>query len=513
MNRQGSVNDRSGRFKPPSFDNETSAKPGERITRGMTSLPTPTAETETARPQRGHRAHWIDEWNPEDETFWRTIGRRIARRNLFWSILAENFGFSVWLIWSVVAARLPKVGFHYSTEQLFTLVALPGLIGSLMRFPYTFAVPKFGGRNWTIVSALLLFVPTTALALLVTQPTTPYWLMALAASTAGLGGGNFASSMANISFFFPDREKGYALGLNAAGGNIGVSTVQLLIPIVLTMPLFNLYLAKPQGPAHVYLQNAAFFWMPLAALAAFGAFRYMNNLTQARSNFKDQLVITRNKHTWVMSWLYIGTFGSFIGYSAAFPLLLKTQFPQLTMNLAFLGALVGSLARPLGGKLADRIGGARVTLWNFVAMGLATAGVIYFVREHSFPGFLAMFLILFVTTGVGNGSTFRMIPVIFRRENLRAVRGQGLEAEQRAMNVARRESAAAIGFISAIGACGGYLIPRSFGASIHATGGPEMALVGFLVFYVTCVGLTWSFYARRTASAVAGVPSMAEAQV
>jgi NNP family nitrate/nitrite transporter-like MFS transporter len=279
------------------------------------------------------------------------------------------------------------------------------------------------------------------------------------------------------------------------------------------MPLFNLYLAKPQGPAHIYLQNAAFFWMPLAALAAFGAFRYMNNLTQARSNFKDQLVITRNKHTWVMSWLYIGTFGSFIGYSAAFPLLLKTQFPQLTMNLAFLGALVGSLARPLGGKLADRIGGARVTLWNFVAMGLATAGVIYFVREHSFPGFLAMFLILFVTTGVGNGSTFRMIPVIFRRENLRAVRGQGLEAEQRAMNVARRESAAAIGFISAIGACGGYLIPRSFGASIHATGGPEMALVGFLVFYVTCVGLTWSFYARRTASAVTGVPSMAEAQV
>jgi NNP family nitrate/nitrite transporter-like MFS transporter len=458
-----------------------------------------------------HGAHWISEWNPEDPTFWSNVGRRIARRNLFWSILAENLGFSIWLIWSVVATRLPKVGFHYTTEQLFSLVALPGLIGSLMRFPYTFAVPKFGGRNWTIVSALLLFVPTTLLALLVTKPTTPYWLMALAASTAGLGGGNFASSMANISFFFPDREKGFALGLNAAGGNIGVSTVQLLIPVVLTMPLFNLFLARPQGPSHIYLQNAALFWMPLVAIAAFGAFRYMNNLTSARSNFRDQLVITRSKHTWVMSWLYIGTFGSFIGYSAAFPLLLKTQYPELTTNLAFLGALVGSLARPLGGKLADRIGGARVTLWNFVAMAAATLGVIYFVRAHSFPGFLAMFLALFVTTGVGNGSTFRMIPVIFRREKLRAA--HGAEAERRAMDVARRESAAVLGITSAIGACGGYLIPRSFGASIHATGGPTVALAGFLIFYATCIALTWAFYARGTVADRVGAANLSEAPI
>jgi NNP family nitrate/nitrite transporter-like MFS transporter len=319
--------------------------------------------------------------------------------------------------------------------------------------------------------------------------------------------------MANISFFFPDREKGYALGLNAAGGNIGVSTVQLLIPIVLTMPIFNLYLGHPQGTGHIYLQNAALFWMPLIALAAFGAFRYMNNLSSARSNFKDQLVIVRNKHTWVMSWLYIGTFGSFIGYSAAFPLLLKTQFPEMTANLAFLGALVGSVARPLGGKLADRVGGARVTLWNFIAMGAATMGVIYFVRAHTFPGFLAMFLVLFVTTGVGNGSTFRMIPVIFRRENLRAVAGQGPAAEARAMDAARRESAAVLGFTSAIGACGGYLIPRSFGASIHATGGPALALTGFLVFYATCVALTWAFYAHRRAPAVSAVAALSEARI
>ncbi len=452
--------------------------------------------------------HWIASWNPEDETFWRQTGRRIARRNLIWSIVAENFGFSIWLLWSVVAPRLNKVGFHYSTEQLFSLVAVPGLIGSLMRFPYTFAVPKFGGRNWTIVSALLLLIPTTSLALLVRHPETPYWMMALAAATAGLGGGNFASSMANISFFYPDREKGFALGLNAAGGNIGVSTVQLLIPIVMTIPI----LSSGSGKS-LHLENAGLFWLPLVVIAAVGAARYMNNLTSARSSFRDQIAVTRHKHTWVMAWLYIGTFGSFIGYSAAFPLLLKTQFPQVTGNLAFLGALVGSVSRPLGGKLADKIGGTRVTLWNFILMGLFTLGVIYFLHQHSFPGFLAMFLLLFVTTGVGNGSTFRMIPVIFRRQHMQAAAGQGPEAEQRAMAVARRESAAVIGLASAIGACGGYLIPRSFGASIHATGGVELALRGFLGFYVTCVGLTWWFYARKAASVGKAVTNLAEAQV
>ena len=450
---------------------------------------------------------WIDEWNPDDETFWKSTGRRIARRNLFWSILAENLGFSVWLIWSVVATRLNKVGFHYSTEELFSLVAIPGLVGSLMRFPYTFAVPRFGGRNWTIVSALLLFVPTTLLALLVTRPDTPFWLMAVAAATAGLGGGNFASSMANISFFFPDREKGFALGLNAAGGNIGVSTVQLLIPLALTWPFLNLYQATPQGQGHIFLQNAAFFWMPLILLAVIGAALFMNNLTSAKSTFKDQLVITRSKHTWIMSLLYIGTFGSFIGYSAAFPLLIKTQFPTVTANLAFLGALVGSVARPFGGRLADRIGGARVTLWNFLAMGLATLGVIACLGAHSFGGFLTMFLILFVTTGVGNGSTFRMIPVIFRRESLAGAAGKGPEAEKRALEIARRDGAAVLGFVSAIGACGGYLIPRSFGASIKATGGAQAALIGFLAFYVLCVVTTWFFYApRRARAAAASVP-------
>src|ERR1700761_5837259 len=213
---------------------------------------------------------WIDEWNPDDKTFWEVTGKKVAWRNLAWSILAENIGFSVWLIWSVVATRLKQAGFHYTTDQLFQLVAIPGLVGALMRFPYTFAVPKFGGRNWTVVSALLLLIPTLSLIYLVQRPDTPFWLMAVAAASAGLGGGNFSSSMANISFFFPDREKGFALGLNAAGGNIGVSTVQLLVPIVVGYALL-----PGTENAKIHLENAGLFWLPLIAIAAVGAFLFM----------------------------------------------------------------------------------------------------------------------------------------------------------------------------------------------------------------------------------------------
>jgi NNP family nitrate/nitrite transporter-like MFS transporter len=452
---------------------------------------------------------WIADWEPEDATFWETQGKPIARRNLIWSIVAENLGFSIWLIWSVTATKLPRIGFQYTTDQLFNLVALPGLVGCLMRFPYTFAVPKFGGRNWTIVSALLLFVPTTLLAVLVSNPDTPYWLMVLAAATAGLGGGNFASSMANISFFYPDREKGLALGLNAAGGNIGVSTVQLLVPIVIGLGWVNLGTVDPK--AGLYLANAGLMWLPFIAIAVFGAWRYMNNLTSARSNFKDQLVIAGRKNTWVMAWLYVGTFGSFIGYSAAFPLLLKTQFPDHTANLAFLGPLVGSVARPLGGLLADKNGGTKVTFWNFIAMTVATLCVIHFVDAHHFAGFLTMFLMLFVTTGVGNGSTFRMIPVIFRNAKLREAEHRGAGVREAALRAARLESATVLGFVSAIGACGGYLIPRTFGAAIKATGSAHVALVAFVVFYTSCIAVTWALYMRPQTS-MAGLPSV-EAEV
>jgi MFS transporter, NNP family, nitrate/nitrite transporter len=454
---------------------------------------------------------WIAEWNPEDETFWESKGKAIARRNLIWSILAEHLGFSIWLIWSIVATKLPQAGFHYTTDELFQLVALPGLIGALIRFPYTFAVTTFGGRNWTIFSASVLFIPTLALAYFVTKPDTPFEVMLAVAATAGLGGGNFASSMANISFFYPDRMKGWALGLNAAGGNIGVSSVQLLTPILLGLGIINLYIGTPIAGG-IFLQNAGLMWIVPLMIAVYGAFRYMNNLSTARSSIKDQLVIVGRKHTWLMSYIYIGTFGSFIGYSAAFPLLLKTQFPEVTISIAFLGPLLGSLSRPLGGLLADKIGGAIVTFWNFIAMSAATIGVMYFVSIKDFTGFLTMFLILFLATGIGNGSTYRMIPSIFREEKRRQSKGLGEAERVAAIKAASIESAAALGFIGAVGACGGYLIPRSFGASIAATGGPHLALAVFLAFYVTCIALTWRVYLRK-APLESGVPSLAEARV
>jgi MFS transporter, NNP family, nitrate/nitrite transporter len=452
---------------------------------------------------------WITDWRPEDEHFWKTTGQYVARRNLIWSIVAEHLGFSIWLLWSIVTTRMPEAGFKYTTDELFQLVALPGLIGSLIRFPYTFAVTTFGGRNWTIFSASVLFIPTLLLAYFVTKPDTPFWAMLLVASAAGLGGGNFASSMANISFFYPDRMKGWALGLNAAGGNIGVASVQFLTPYLMTSGFVSLYLATPVADG-LWLQNAGLMWILPLAIAVTGAVLFMNNLTSARASIVNQLAVVRRKHTWLMSYVYIGTFGSFIGYSAAFPLLIKTQFPEIKIAISFLGPLVGSLSRPLGGWLADRIGGAIVTLWVFVVMGLATAGVMYFVSVKDFAGFLTMFLILFVTTGIGNGSTYRMIPSIFREVKLReaeASRGEkdpgGEETRAAAVKAASLESAAALGFIGAVGACGGYLIPRSFGASIAATGAPHLALEGFLAFYVTCLAITWWCYLRKGASGLA----------
>jgi NNP family nitrate/nitrite transporter-like MFS transporter len=231
-----------------------------------------------------------------------------------------------------------------------------------------------------------------------------------------------------------------------------------------------------------------------------GVYLFMDNLTLARASLKEQLVIVKRKHTWVMSYIYIGTFGSFIGYSAALPLLLKTQFPEISVGLAFLGPLVGSISRPIGGLIADKIGGAKVTFWNFIAMGAATLGVMYFVDHKEFVGFLAMFLVLFVLAGMGNGSAYRMIPSIFRAQKLSEAKGKGEAGRALALKAAGLEAATALGFIGGVGACGGYLIPRGFGASIGATGGPYLALEIFLLFYISCLALTWWYYLRKTSS-------------
>jgi MFS transporter, NNP family, nitrate/nitrite transporter len=457
---------------------------------------------------RGQR--WVAVWEPDDAGFWERRGHSVARRNLVFSILAEFLGFAVWQLWSVVAVDLRKAGFHLSVGELFWLVSLPGLVGATLRFPYGVAVPLLGGRNWTMVSAALLLVPTIALGVVVQHPQTPHWLLFVAAATAGFGGGNFASSMSNISFFYPDRDKGFALGLNAAGGNIGVAVVQLVVPAVIGLGVVGLGV----GPAgRLSLQWAGFLWVPLIVVAVLCAYLFMDNLVVARGTVRDHGAILRSRHTWVMSFLYIGTFGSFIGYSAALPLVIATQFPHVNpLAYIFLGPLVGAAARPLGGRLADRLGGARVTAWSFAVMTAATLCVIPVLAMRTAPGafplFLGVFAILFVSTGAGNGSTFRMIPAIFRASPDRATGG---EAADRA---ARREAAAALAFVSAMGAYGGFLVPQGYGISIAHTGGLGAALVAFVADYAACLGAIWWFYlrARGTAAEAAGAPLLARAR-
>jgi len=453
------------------------------------------------RPAGGSpRSHWIDHWEPENPDFWARVGARTARRNLIWSIAAEHIGFSVWLLWSAVVIYLPQAGFAFSVNQLFWLVAVPNLVGATLRFPYTFAVPRFGGRNWTVVSALLLMIPLGLLTACVTHPGTPYWMFLVAAASAGLGGGNFASSMANISFFYPDSRKGFALGLNAAGGNVGVSSVQLFVPAIVGLAIVG-------SASGLHLENIALLWVPLALVAAAGAWFFMDNLSEARSSFRDQVAVARLGQTWVMALLYVGTFGSFIGYSSALPLLMKTQFPDVHgVYFAFLGALVGSAFRPVGGWLSDRLGGARITAAVFAAMTVGVGGVIFSIQHHLFALFLGSFLVLFVLTGLGNGSTYRMIPAIYR-----SLAG-GDSPSPAAMVISRRQTAAAIGFISAVGAYGGFLVPRALGMSVSNTGGIGAALVGFVVFYVICFSATWWCYLRRSVL-VSRVPSLAHANV
>src|SRR6202142_2930112 len=445
----------------------------------------------------------LAEWKPEDAAFWASKGRAIARRNLWISIPALLLAFAVWMVWSVVVAKLPAVGFKFTTEQLFWLGALPGLSGATLRIFYSFMPPIFGGRLWTTLATWSLLLPALGIGFAVRDAETPYIIFLSLALLCGFGGGNFASSMANISFFFPKAEKGNALALNAGLGNLGVSVVQFVIPLVITTGVFGWFGGDPQaaasGTAKIWLQNAGFIWVPFIVASAFAAWFGMHDIADMRASFSDQAVIFRRKHNWLMCWLYTGTFGSFIGYSAGFPLLAKTEFPQVdSLKFIFLGPLVGALSRSASGWLSDRYGGGRVTFWVFGLMIAAVAGVLYFLgikdQPEAFWGFFAMFMILFLATGVGNASTFQMIPAIIRAEIPRLEPGMAPSLRQKQGEM---ESAAIIGFTSAVAAYGAFFIPKAYGTSISLTGGPSMALWGFMGFYVTCVVITWFFYTRR----------------
>ncbi|GAA1799174.1 nitrate/nitrite transporter [Actinomadura chokoriensis] len=444
------------------------------------TVTTRAARGERTRPDKGR---WIEDWRPEDPAFWTARGARTARRNLVLSIFAEHIGFSVWTLWSVLVLFLgPAYGIDPAGK--FTLTAVPALVGAALRIPYTLAVARFGGRNWTVFSAALLLVPAVLAATLI-EPGVSFTTLLVLAAVAGVGGGNFASSMANINAFYPQRLKGWALGVNAGGGNLGVAAVQLVGLLVLATA----------GAGHPRL--LAGIYIPLIVLAALAAWFRMDNLARARNDRRAMRDVCRDAHTWIMSVLYIGTFGSFIGFGFAFGQVLQIQFaddfatPAEAACLTFLGPAVGSLIRPAGGRLADRLGGAAVTFWTFVAMAASAGLVLAASQRGSLPLFLTGFVLLFACSGVGNGSTYKMIPAVFR--------AKAPEDE------ARRLSGALIGIAGAVGASGGVLVNIAFRQSFLASGTGDGAYLAFIAFYAVCCVLTWAVYLRPRPGRLEGV--------
>ncbi|HEX9547227.1 MAG TPA: nitrate/nitrite transporter [Acidimicrobiales bacterium] len=477
------------------------------------------------------KGRWIDDWDPDDETFWESTGKKVARKNLALSMFAEHLGFSIWVLWTIVVLNLANIGITLSVSELFLLTLIPNLIGSMLRIPYTFAVPRFGGRAWTTVSAALLFVPALLLAIVVPSGwlahqghSTQLWVLVLCAATAGVGGGNFSSSMANISFFYPERRKGFALGLNAAGGNMGVAVAQLVVPLVIIIGVPAAVVKLPKH--HVHMVYAGLMWLPLIAVAALGAWLFMDSLTQAKADKASYIAALRHSQTWIMSFLYIGTFGSFIGFSFALPLVIKNTFPEFLANhpfintylagLGFMGALIGSLSRPVGGWLADRVGGARITMAVFFGMAIATAVAIGGVQQRSFAVFFGSYMVIFLLSGVGNGSTYKMIPSIFAFIGSKEAAETGQDPAEAAVEFKRR-AAAVIGIAGAIGAFGGVLIQVVLRQSslrvsnlvkVAKTPAAKVAVAAthsdwsvpalwvFLVSYVVFAGVTWFVYLR-----------------
>jgi len=444
---------------------------------------------------------WIEDWRPEDPDFWDRQGKTVARRNLILSIFSEHIGFSIWSIWSSVVLFLtPAYGFSHDLKtaaaEKFLLTTLPTAVGAVARLPYTFAVAKFGGRNWTVISAVLLLVPIGA-AMVVLKPGVSYSTLLVVAAVAGIGGGNFASSMANINSFYPQRLKGMALGLNAGGGNLGVAAVQLVALLVLA--------TAGKGHPRVLLG----IYLPLVLVAVAGAWIGMNNLRDVQNEKRAMRDATREPHTWIISLLYIGTFGSFIGFGFAFGQVLQNQFGSHFLNaagtvdpvriaeLTFLGPLVGSLIRPVGGVLADRLGGALTTFWNFIAMAAAGAVVLVASLQKSLPLFFVGFVALFVLSGIGNGATYKMIPAIFRSKAQARV-AAGVESAA-ADREARRLSNAVIGIAGAIGAFGGVLVNIAFRQSFLTYKTGNGAYVAFIAYYAVCAVITYAVYLRATA--------------
>ncbi|MBJ2857302.1 NarK family nitrate/nitrite MFS transporter [Salmonella enterica subsp. enterica serovar Derby] len=455
------------------------------------------------RQNENYNRYLLSDWRPENPAFWENKGKGIARRNLWISVSCLLLAFYVWMLFSAVAVNLNKIGFNFTTDQLFLLTALPSLSGAILRVPYSFMVPLFGGRKWTVLSTVILIIPCAWLGFAVQNPATPFGVFMLIALLCGFAGANFASSMGNISFFFPKARQGSALGINGGLGNLGVSVMQLIAPLVIFLPIFTFLgvrgVPQPDGSL-LALTNAAWIWVPLLAVATLAAWFGMNDIGSSKASVVSQLPVLKRLHLWLLSLLYLATFGSFIGFSAGFAMLAKTQFPDVNiLQLAFFGPFIGALARSAGGVISDKFGGVRVTLINFIFMALFTALLFLTLPGSgagSFSAFYLVFMGLFLTAGLGSGSTFQMIAVIFRQITLYNVKLRGGSDEQ-AQREAVTDTAAALGFISAIGAVGGFFIPKAFGTSLALTGSPVGAMKIFLLFYLACVLLTWLVYGRR----------------
>ncbi len=528
----------------------------------------------------------LKNWDPEDTKFWESEGKKIANRNLWISIPSLLCGFAVWLYWGIITVQMLNLGFPFAKSELFTLMAIAGLTGATLRIPSSFFIRLCGGRNTIVFTTALLMIPAFGAGIALQDKNTPLWVFQLLALLSGFGGGNFASSMSNISFFFPKKQQGLALGLNAGLGNFGVTTMQILVPLFMTFGAFGAMggdpmtlvnssgtlIGKIEAGSETWIQNAGFVWLlllvPLAVIGWFG----MNNLRtqevspdignpissfakitfmlaigfitasiglwlmlpekangsgfgvpkelvligviaatvfalklipgQIKESLSRQYKIFNNKHTWVMSVIYTMTFGSFIGFAAAFPLAIKVIFGYqhvmvdgvMTHDLAnpngpsalmyaWMGPFIGALIRPLGGWISDKVGGALVTQICSVVMIASALGVAHYMQaayasatpEEFFVPFFVLFLILFAATGIGNGSTFRTIAMVFPKEQAGPV----------------------LGWTSAVAAYGAFYIPKVFGEQIKATT-PEDALIGFAIFYGVCIFINWWFYLRKS---------------
>ena len=418
-------------------------------------------------------------WNPEDAGFWEKYGKRIATQNLYTSTWALVLSFVAWTLWATIAAKLKFIGFNFSDDQIFTLAALPGLVGATGRLFYTYLPGLIGGRNSTLITTALLLLPLFGLGRALQDPTTPYETFVLLVSFIGIAGANFSASMANIGFFFPNANKGFALGINAGIGNLGVSLIYLTAPILLGWNLSSLFGEGVPGPdGMMYVQNVCYFWTIPTALTLVLVWLFMDNLPLPKQSPKSMMSIFGNKHTWLMCWIYTCGFGSFIGFSAALGLLVAKEFPEMPFSYAaFLGPFIGAGIRPVGGLLADKMdSGSRVTLISLFVMLGASFLVLFGVEAHRFPVFFGAFLLLFLTTGFINGASFRMIPYIFNNPF---------------------HSSLVTGFTAAIAAYGAFFIPKLFGFAYANYGVVAPAFYILIAFTVSTIVITWYFYDRK----------------